>query len=69
MPAFDFKQIRRTVEFGLGLNLGVSRGNGDKRTFCLIMADGDVQNALREMAVTTWVAMQKLTSNPPRYEP
>lgn len=62
MLEFDFNQIR-SVEFGLG------RDDGDGRTFCLIAVDGDVQDALREMAEATWAAMQELTNNPPRYEP
>jgi hypothetical protein len=62
MLEFDFNHIR-TVEFGLG------RDDGDGRTFSLIAVDGDVQDALREMAEATWVAMQELTNNPPRYEP
>ena len=62
MLEFDFNQIR-TVEFGLG------RDDGDGRMFCLIAVDGDVQDALREMAEATWVALQELTNNPPKYEP
>lgn len=62
MLDFDFKQIR-TVEFGVG------RDDGDGRTFFMITVDGDVQDALREMAEATWAAMQKLTNKPPRYEP
>ena len=62
MLAFDFNHVH-TVEFGLG------RDDGDGRTFCLVAVDGDVQDALQEMAEATWVAMQGLTKNPPRYEP
>jgi hypothetical protein len=62
MLEFDFNQIR-TVEFGLG------RDDGDGRTFCLIVVDVDVQDALQEMAEATWAAMQELTDTPPRYEP
>ena len=62
MLEFDFNQIH-TVEFGLG------RDDGDGRMFCLIAVDGDVQDALREMAEATWVALQELTNNPPKYEP
>lgn len=62
MLNFDFNHIH-TVEFGLG------RDDGDGRTFCLIAVDGDVQDALQEMAEATWAAMQGLTKKPPGYEP
>lgn len=62
MLQFDFNQVQ-TVEFGLG------RDDGNGRTFCLIPVDGDVQDALKEMAEATWAAMQALTNNPPKYEP
>ena len=62
MLNFDFNHVH-TVEFGLG------RDDGDGRTFCLIAVDGDVQDALQEMAEATWAAMQGLTKKPPRYEP
>lgn len=62
MLDFDFSQVR-TAEFGLG------RDDGDERTFCQIAVDGDVQDALQEMAEATWAAMQELTDVPPRYEP
>ena len=58
MLNFDFDHVR-TVEFGVG------RDDGDGRTFCLIAVDGDVQDALQEMAVATWEAMQGLTKNRP----
>ncbi|WP_157648532.1 hypothetical protein [Thiobacillus denitrificans] len=62
MLDFDFNQVQ-LVEFGLG------RDDGNGRTFCLIPVDGDVQDALKEMAEATWAAMQGLTDNPPKYEP
>lgn len=62
MLQFDFTQVQ-TAEFGLG------RDDGNGRTFCLIPVDGDVQDALQEMAEATWAAMQELTVNPPKYEP
>ncbi|MEW6038868.1 MAG: Kiwa anti-phage protein KwaB-like domain-containing protein [Pseudomonadota bacterium] len=62
MLEFDFSQVH-TVEFGVG------RDDEDGRTFCMIAVDGDVQDALREMAEATWAATQKLTDVPPRYEP
>lgn len=61
MLEFDFSQVN-IVEFGLG------RDDGDGRTFCMITVDGDVQDALQEMAEATWAAMQELTDTPPRYE-
>jgi len=62
MLEFDFNQVQ-LVEFGLG------RDDENGRTFCLIPVDGNVQDALQEMAEATWAAMQELTNNPPRYEP
>lgn len=62
MLEFDFGHIQM-VEFGVG------RDNEYERTFCLIAVDGDVQDALQEMAEATWIAMMKLTDVPPRYEP
>jgi hypothetical protein len=62
MLEFDFNQVQ-LVEFGLG------RDDGNGRTFCLIPVDGDVQDALQEMAEATWAAMQGLTDTPPKYEP
>ncbi len=62
MLEFDFNQVCHT-EFGLG------RDDGNGRTFCLIAVDGGVQDALREMAEATWVAMRDLTDNPARYDP
>lgn len=59
---FDSTQVK-TVEFGVG------RDDGDGQTFCLLAVDGDVQDALREMAGATWEAMQELTDSPPKYEP
>lgn len=62
MLEFDFSHVD-TIEFGLG------RDDGDGRTFCMVAVDGDVQDALQEMAEATWAAMQDLTDAPPRYEP
>lgn len=62
MLQFDFTQVQ-TAEFGLG------RDDGNGRTFCLIPVDGNVQDALQEMAEATWAAMQALTDNPAKYEP
>jgi hypothetical protein len=62
MLQFDFTQVQ-TAEFGL------ARDDGNGRTFCLIPVDGDVQDALKEMAGATWAAMQEQTDTPARYEP
>jgi len=59
---FDFGTVR-TVEFGVG------RNDGDTETFCCITVDGGVQAVLQEMTKYTWDSMQKLTSDPPKYEP
>jgi hypothetical protein len=59
---FDFEQIK-TVEFGVG------RDDGVGQTFRLLTVDGDVQGALREMAEATWVAMQRDSDSPSKYEP
>jgi len=62
MLEFNFNQTH-AVEFGVG------RDDGDGRIFCLIAVDGDVQDALLEIAEATWVAMQELTNDPAKYEP
>ena len=59
---FDLNSIR-TVEFGVG------RDDGDEHAFHCVMVDEGVQEALGEMALATWDAMQKLTNEPVRYEP
>lgn len=59
---FDLNSIH-TVEFGVG------RDDGDEHAFHCVMVDNGVQAALDEMASATWDAMQKLTSEPVRYEP
>lgn len=62
MLEFDFGQIT-SAEFGIGCD------DGSGRIFVLIAVDGEVQDALHEMAETTWTEMQKETDDPPRYEP
>lgn len=59
---FDLDHIK-AVEFGVG------RDDGDGQVFHLLAVDVDVQGALRDMAESTWGAMQELTHSPPRYEP
>lgn len=59
---FDFQNVK-TTEFGIG------RDNGDDQAFSFVAVDGNVQSALREMAVDTWNAMQSISTAPSRYEP
>jgi len=59
---FDLGTVT-TVEFGVG------RNDGDTEAFTCVTVDDGVQAVLQEMATCTWDAMQKLSSNPPIYEP
>lgn len=59
---FDFDHIT-TTEFGVGLD------DGDGQSFRCVPVDAGVQAALREMAATTWQAMDDMSDNPPTYEP
>ncbi|KAF5425694.1 protein of unknown function (DUF4868) [Candidatus Methanomarinus sp.] len=59
---FDISNVTVT-EFGVG------RDDGHGRDFVRVTVDGNVQNALLEMADATWIAMQAQTNNPPSYEP
>lgn len=59
---FDFRNIQIT-EFGVGRD--VSAG----RDYTYVPVDIGVQNALNEMAFDTWLAMQKETDTPEKYEP
>ncbi|RZB28989.1 MAG: hypothetical protein AEth_01593 [Candidatus Argoarchaeum ethanivorans] len=59
---FDISNIKVT-EFGIG------RDDGNGRDFDYVMVDGNVQDALREMAGATWSAMQAQTNDPPNYDP
>lgn len=59
---FEFQNIK-TIEFGIG------RDNRDGQAFSFVSADGNVQSALRDMAVDTWNVMQSLNTAPDRYEP
>lgn len=58
----DFGNVTH-VEFGVG------RDDGQEQAFHAVMVDGDVQDALKEMAVTTWEDMQSLEQAPPEYQP
>ena len=60
---FDIGEIPTTIEFGVG------RDEGMKQTYYLVAADADVQIALRDVAKTTWDAMQEIDNNPTIYEP
>jgi hypothetical protein len=59
---FDLKNAKH-VEFGVGRDID------DARTYAYVPVDSGVQQALREMVVETWAAMQQLSTDPPRYEP
>ena len=59
---FDFDKVK-TAEFGVGRDT-----DGDS-SFVLIPVDGDVQGALREMAVATKDAMYGLADKPTLYSP
>lgn len=58
----DFENVTQ-VEFGVGRDDGADQG------FHAVMVDGDVQDALKEMAVKTWADMQSLDHEPPEYQP
>jgi len=58
---FDWQNVTIT-EFGVG------RDDADP-PFSVLPVDPEVQTALRQMCAATWSAMQKLTTNPPHYEP
>ena len=58
---FNLDAIRST-EFGVG------RDTEDEDAFSLIPVDGDVQEALREMAAETWGAMSD-SDDPDEYQP
>jgi hypothetical protein len=59
---FDVNNVR-TTEFGVG------RDDESNERFSFVAVDADVQEALREMVVATWDAMQTQTDTPSRYEP
>lgn len=59
---FDFQHVT-TVEFGVG------RDDGSSETFSLVPVDSQIQEALREMAETTWNAIQESGNTPPMYDP
>ena len=58
---FDFEGIL-TTEFGVGLD------DGDPTAFVTIPVSSDVQDALSDMARSTWVAMQKVEDGPVPYQ-
>ena len=59
---FDLEKIAVT-EFGLGMDVG------DEQSFVLLPVDGNVQEALRQMALATWAKMQEEADGPTKYEP
>jgi len=59
---FDLNNIR-TTEFGIGID------DISGQYFCCMIVDPDVQNALREMTIATWNAMQGLSNTPQEYDP
>jgi Domain of unknown function (DUF4868) len=59
---FNFDGITIT-EFGVG------RDDGNAQSFCCVAVDGDVQAALRDVAVVTWNAMLQLSEVPSTYDP
>jgi hypothetical protein len=60
--AFDLGNVTIT-EFGVG------RDNGNGQTFVAVPVDSGVQTALRDMAQTTWNAMQRNEDGPAKYDP
>lgn len=59
---FDLAAVVAT-EFGVG------REDGHHQEFVAMTVDADVQNALREIARTTWTTMQANASTPEKYDP
>ena len=59
---FDLQNITLT-EFGVG------RDRANNRAFCLLPVDQDVQEALGEMASSTWQCLQGLGNDSAAYEP
>jgi len=59
------------IDFGnvTHIEFGVGRDDGQEQAFHAVMVDGDVQDALKEMAVKTWQDMQSLDKDPPEYQP
>lgn len=61
------------LPFGLNsiqhVEFGVGRDVDDARTYAYVPVDRGVQQALREMVAATWAAMQRLSTDPPRYDP
>ncbi|MHB8420550.1 MAG: Kiwa anti-phage protein KwaB-like domain-containing protein [Myxococcales bacterium] len=62
-----------TLDFTLkaieGSEFGVGRDAEDgKRTFAIVPVDGEVQQALGEMAAATWDALRSIASRPAAYE-
>ena len=59
---FDLENVIVT-EFGIGHH------DGNDQTFVAVPIGADVQAALRDMAKTTWDAMQRHENGPSKYEP
>jgi hypothetical protein len=59
---FDFTKTV-TTEFGVG------KDDGLDQSFFLMTVDVGVQEALREMAITTWEHMENETDTPEQYDP
>jgi hypothetical protein len=59
---YDFSNTV-TTEFGIG------KDNGDGQHFFLMTVDGEVQEALGEMALDTWEAMRSDSEAPDKYDP
>lgn len=59
---FNLNNVR-TTEFGVG------REDNSGQTFVRVAVDAGVQDALKDMAKTTWATMQHQDTNPSRYEP
>jgi hypothetical protein len=57
----DLQSVKAT-EFGIG------RDEDAGQSFVAIPVDGEVQQALNEITLATWEAMQAQTKDPPRYE-
>lgn len=61
------------LEFDLGhvsvIEFGVGRDDGGGQSFVAVPVGADVQVALREIAQSTWGALQKDADGPTKYEP
>ncbi len=59
---FDFDNVVLT-EFGIG------KDDNNVQTFSRVNVDGEIKEALREMAQKTWESMKNINESPERYNP